>query len=78
MGRVLWATGGFVARLYSRGEDFELLAVVFVTGVVGGDFGPEGVGVVEMIEVGELVKDDVVAERFGDVHEADVEGDGAV
>lgn len=28
--------------------------------------------------MGKLVDDDVVAERFGDVHEADVEGDGAV
>lgn len=50
----------------------------FVAGVVGGDFGPESFGVVEVIEVGEFVDDDVVAERLGDIHEADVEGDGAV
>lgn len=64
--------------LYAGGEGFELATMLFIAGIVGGDFGPEGVGVVEMVEVGEFVKDNIVAERLRNVHEADVEGDGAV
>lgn len=35
--------------LYSGGEGFELFAVFFVAGVVGGDFGPESFGMVEVV-----------------------------
>lgn len=65
-------------ELYPGGESLKLSAMFFVAGVMGGDFGPEGVGMVEVVQMGEFVDDDIVAERLGDVHEADVEGDGAV
>lgn len=32
---------------------------------------------VHVVDVGEFVENDVIAEGFRDVHEADVEGDGA-
>lgn len=35
--------------LYSGGEGFELFAVFFVARVVGGDFGPESFGMVEVV-----------------------------
>lgn len=35
--------------LYSGREGFELFAVFFVAGVVGGDFGPESFGMVEVV-----------------------------
>ena len=44
-----------------------------VVGVVRGDFGPESVGVIHVINMGEFVQDDVVAEWLGDFHEADIE-----
>lgn len=50
----------------------------FVTRIMSGDFCPESGGMVEMIEMCELMKDDIVAKRLGDLHEADIEGDGAV
>lgn len=75
---LIMAKSRSASGLDAGGESFELAAVFFVTGVVVGDFSPEGVGVVEMIEVGEFVEDDIVAERLGDVHETDVEGDGAI
>ena len=62
--------------LDAGGEHFEAFAMAFVVGVVGGDFGPEGGGMVHVIDVGEFVEDDVVAEGWGEFHEADVEGDG--
>ena len=46
-------------------------------GVVEGDFCPEGGGVIHVVDVGEFVEDDVVAEGFGEVHDTDVERDGA-
>ena len=49
-----------------------------VVRVVGGDFCPEGRAVVHVVEMGEFVEDDIVTQDFGDVHQADVEGDGAV
>lgn len=49
-----------------------------VAGVMGGDFGPKGVGMVEVVQMGEFVDNNVVTERFGDVHKTDVERDGAV
>lgn len=51
--------------------------MALVIGVVGGDFVPEILGMVHVIDVGEFVKNDVVAEGFGKVHEADVERDCA-
>ncbi len=49
-----------------------------VFGVVAGDFLPKSAGMVHMVEMGEFVDDDVVAENFGDLHEADVERNCAV
>jgi hypothetical protein len=51
--------------------------VAFVVGVVVGDLKPEGGGMVHVVDVGELVEDDVVAEGFRQVHETDIERDGA-
>ena len=42
-----------------------------------GDFTPEPAGVVHLPEVGELMQDEVVANKAGGLHEAPVEGDGA-
>lgn len=49
-----------------------------VFGVVADDFLPKSAGMVHMVEMGEFVDDDVVAENFGDLHEADVERNCAV
>ena len=74
----LWAhTSGGTGRLDAGREGFELGAVFFVAGVVGADFGPEGGGMVKVMEVGEFVEDDVVTQGGRDLHETDVEGDGA-
>ena len=48
-----------------------------VAGVVGANFGPESGGVIKVMEVGEFVEDDIVAQDGRDLHEADVEGDSA-
>ena len=37
------------------------------------DFGPKGGGVIRVVDMGKLMKDDIVAERFGNVHQADIE-----
>ena len=58
-------------------EGFEFGAVFLVAGVVGANFGPEGGGVIKVMEVGEFVEDDIVAQDGRDLHEADVEGDSA-
>ena len=55
-----------------------MLAVGLIIRVVGTNFSPKGGGVVHVVEMGELVQDDVVAQRLGGVHEADIEGDGAI
>ena len=59
------------------GKSFESFAVNAIVGVVRSDFGPKSGRVVHVVEVGKFVQNDVVAQNFGDVHEADVEGDGA-
>ena len=41
--------------LYTGRKTLELTAVALVVWVVGTDFGPEGVGMVHVIDVGELV-----------------------
>ena len=48
-----------------------------VAGVVGANFGPESGGMVKVMEMGEFVEDDIVAQDGRDLHEADVEGDSA-
>ena len=50
----------------------------FVIFVVGADFGPKSLGMIHVVEMGELVQDYVVAKWFGDVHEADIERNGFV
>ncbi len=69
---------GWGFELNSGGEFFELLAMLFIAGVVSGDFGPKSGGMIEVIKMGELMEDDIVAKRLGDLHEADIEGDGAI
>ncbi len=69
---------GWGFELNSGGEFFELLAMLFIAGVVSGDFGPESGRMIEVIKMGELMEDDIVAKRLGDLHETDIEGDGAV
>jgi hypothetical protein len=41
------------------------------------NFTPKGVRMVHVIDVGEFVNDDVIAERFGYFHEADIKRNGA-
>ena len=43
-----------------------------VGGVVGSDFTPESTRVVGVIEVSEFVNENVVAQRFGNLHEANI------
>ena len=52
---------------------FEKLTVAAIVWIVRGDLGPEGVGVVHVINMRELMEDDVIAEWFRDFHEADIE-----
>lgn len=52
--------------------------MLFVTGVVATNFSPKGVGMVHVVEMSEFMNDDVIAERLGDLHEADVERNGAI
>ena len=47
-------------------------AVAAVVRVVRGNFGPESVRVIHVIDVGEFVQNDVVAKRFRNFHEANV------
>ena len=51
--------------------------MAFVEGVSSGYFCPEGGRVVHVASVGEFVEEDVVAEGFGELHEGDVERNGA-
>ena len=48
-----------------------------IAGVGAADFGPESSGVIHVASVGELVEDDIVAERLWELHKADIEGDSA-
>lgn len=73
-----WANAnGRTGWLDAGGEGFELGAVFFVAGVVGADFGPEGGGMIKVMEMSEFVEDDIVTQDGRDLHETDVEGDGA-
>lgn len=60
-------------KLDARRELLELFAMLFVAGIMFADFCPKGGRVVHMVEVGELMNNDVIAERLGDLHEADIE-----
>lgn len=64
--------------LYAGGETFELAAVFFVAGVVSADFLPESIRVIHVIKVGKLMQDYVIAEDFGDLHQANIERDSAI
>ena len=63
--------------LDARREKLEVFAMFFVVSVVEGDFFPESGRVIHVVDVGEFVNDNVVAKRFWDVHESDIEGYGA-
>ncbi len=67
-----------IDALYPWIKTLQFFAVVFVVGVVGGNFGPKSGGMIHMVQMGELVENDIVAEDFGDLHEADIERNRAV
>ena len=52
---------------------FEKLTVATIVWIVLGDLAPDGFGMVHMINMGEFVENDVIAEWFRDFHEADIE-----
>lgn len=52
--------------------------MLFVAGVMTADFAPESVGVVHMVEMGEFMDNDVVAQDFRNLHKANIERDGAI
>ena len=62
-----------MAILYTRRELFELFAVAFVKLVVLADFTPEGIGMVHVVNMRQLMNNNVVAERLWDFHKADIE-----
>lgn len=59
-------------------EKFELFAMFFVVGVMAANFGPKSVGMIHMVEVGKFVDNDIVTKWLGDLHEANIERNGAI
>ena len=45
----------------------------FESGVVLFDFGPKSAGVVGVVDVRKFVDNDIITERFGNFHKADIE-----
>lgn len=45
----------------------------FVAGVVLADLAPEGIGMIHVVKMGELVDNNIVAQDFWDLHETDIE-----
>ncbi len=64
--------------LNSGRKGFESATMVLVTWVVFGYFAPKGVGMIHVVKMSKLVNDYIVAENFGNIHEADVERNGAI
>ena len=78
MNRRVFLGSAVFRGLDAGGKVFEFMTMFFVSGIMFGNFGPESGRVVHVVEVGEFMNNNVIAEDFGDLHQANIERDSAI
>lgn len=77
MNRRVFLGSAVFRGLDAGGKVFEFMTMFFVSGIMFGNFGPESGRVIHVVEVGEFMNNNVIAEDFGDLHKTDVKRNGA-